>query len=308
MRTLFTSRRPLQRAENIKAIYDAYDGEKAFSQMDLHLRIPDADMRDYDLLVTDEFTAESPGKVILVGHGIAGGKTYGFDQPQPYINRRCAELLTYVVTTSEEMIPLTAKQSGVSESQVLALGMPRTDAYFRPYQRKSSKRIYLYAPTYRGVNEPEMPSVDWQRIDSLLSDRELLIVKPHMLTGELLHGEYRHIKAASSDVPTTPYLLECDVLITDYSTIMLDAHVAGKPVILFDKDFSFASVRGMYLRYPDEYAGRYCTDEDKLVKLARFANAPLRADIKCGRKTAGACDGHSTERVINLIKSIGESL
>jgi len=29
MRTLFTSRRPLQRAENIKAIYDAYDGEKA---------------------------------------------------------------------------------------------------------------------------------------------------------------------------------------------------------------------------------------------------------------------------------------
>ena len=72
MRVLFTSRRPLQRAENIKAIYDAYDGEKTFLQMDLHLRIPDADMRDYDLLVTDEFTAESPGKVILVGHGMPG--------------------------------------------------------------------------------------------------------------------------------------------------------------------------------------------------------------------------------------------
>ena len=33
----FTSRRPLQRAENIKAIYDAYDGKKAFSQMDPRL-------------------------------------------------------------------------------------------------------------------------------------------------------------------------------------------------------------------------------------------------------------------------------
>ena len=51
MRTLFTSRRPLQRAENIKAIYDAYDGKKAFSQMDPRLRIPDADMRNYDLLI-----------------------------------------------------------------------------------------------------------------------------------------------------------------------------------------------------------------------------------------------------------------
>ena len=125
-----------------------------------------------------------------------------------------------------------------------------------------------------------------------------------MLTGDLLNGEYRHITAAPQDVPTTPYLLDCDVLITDYSSIMLDAHIAGKPVVLFDKEPGFVDARGMYLQYPGEYASRYCIDEDSLVELARGANTQKRADIECRRKTAADCDGHATERVVELIKSM----
>ena len=32
-KVIFTSNRPLERAENLKAVWDAYDGEKAYSQM-----------------------------------------------------------------------------------------------------------------------------------------------------------------------------------------------------------------------------------------------------------------------------------
>ena len=32
---IFTSQRPLERAENIKTLFDAYDGEKEFRQMNL---------------------------------------------------------------------------------------------------------------------------------------------------------------------------------------------------------------------------------------------------------------------------------
>ena len=104
--------------------------------------------------------------------------------------------------------------------------------------------------------------------------------------------------------PSGPYLIDCDVLITDYSTIMLDAHVLKKPVILFEKEPGFVGRRGLWLPYPDGYASRYCTTESGLIQRARVANGQRELDILCRERTAGACDGHSTERVIDLIRSI----
>ena len=110
---LFASCRPLERAENIKAVWDAYDGEKDFIQMD-GKRNNDELAGDYDLLVTDEFVTKGSGKCIMLGHGIAGGKTYGLDQPDPYHNMNDAKLLTLVVTSSRYVLGMVAKKCGVA--------------------------------------------------------------------------------------------------------------------------------------------------------------------------------------------------
>lgn len=306
---LFTSGKSLERAENIKAVYDAYDGEKAFIQDNPWKHNPELTSERFSLRVTDEFISVSPGKAIMIGHGISGGKTFGLDQPHPYYNRRNASLLTYVITTSEAMIDITARQSGVDPSQVLPLGMPRTDAYFGAKKGDGNtflaeKRAYLYAPTYRGREETPMAFIDWKWIDSQLTDDELLVVKPHTMTKHLLNGEYKHIVEVSSDLPSKPYLIDCDVLITDYSSILMDAHILEKPVVLFEKQEGYLATRGMYLEYPKGYASRYCTNEMNLVNLIRNADAPGEEDIRCRQITAAACDGHSTERVVKLIKEL----
>ena len=309
MTVLFTSGKPLDRAENIKAVYDAYDGPKEYIQVNPWLPNPDLSSNRFSLRVTDEFISASPGKAIMIGHGIAGGKTYGLDQPHPYHRKSNAELLDYVITTSSAMVPLTAKQSGVPDDRVLPLGMPRTDHYFG--RRKGDGgtfltgwRAYLYAPTFRTKEETPMPAIDWKMIDSMLFDDEVLVVKPHMMTKHILPGNYKHIIEVSSDIPSTPYLIDCDVLITDYSSIMFDAHILGKPVVLFEKATGYLATRGMYLDYPGMYASRYCQDEEALVDMMRSADAPGEEDIACLRLTAEACDGHSSARVVALIKEL----
>lgn len=307
MSVLFTSNRPLERAENIHAIYTAYGGEKRFIQNDPWKPNPEMTSSEFTLRVTDELPSSSPGRCILVGHGIAGGKTYGLDQPHPYFRKDASYLIDYAVTTSKYMIDLVANQCGILREQVLPLGMPRTDVYFGAKKGDGNTfladgRAYLYAPTFRTREETPLPKMDWGYIDLCIPDGEVLVVKPHMLTGSILKGaRYRHIKEVPATHPSTPYLMDCDVLITDYSSILMDAHILGKPVVLFEKNPGYLDSRGMYLSYPYGYASRYCTDEYDLVKCMRSAEGQNREDLECLRTTADACDGHSTGRLIELI-------
>ena len=304
---LFTSNKTLQRAENIRAVFEAYSGDKQFTQVRPNINTPELSSPKFAIRVCDEFIGVSPGKAIMIGHAVSGGKYYGLDQPHPYHCVRNAALLTWVITSSTDMIPSVAHQSGVMESQVLALGVPRTDAYFGKKKGdgktlNADKRIYLYAPTYRSREEGGDALINWKYIDRQLTDDEILIVKPHMVTKKILQRPYKHIIEVSADVPSTPYLIDCDVLITDYSSILFDAHILGKPVVLFEKTQGYTQKHGMYLQYPGGYASRYCRSEDDLITLCREAKEPMDADKRCRQLTASACDGHATERVVKLIE------
>ena len=303
-KVLFTSSRPLHRAENIEAVWDAWQGEKIFGQLNNYLACDELLRADIDLVVTDEFVNYSPVPVIMIFHGAAGGKSYGHDMERPYIIDDTTRQLDYVVTTSKDMIQLTAKQCRVPTEKVLALGMPRMDAYFKEWPRLSDKRVYLFAPTFRAQGEPSFPDIDWALIDSLLTDDECLLVKPHMVQDRLVFGKYEHIAHVPSQLQSTPFLMGCDVVATDYSSILFDAHVAGKPVVLFEKDARYRIFRRMYLPYPDGYAGRFARDETELVDVLRTATYQTESDLNCLDRCVSACDGHSTERVVALMEKV----
>lgn len=290
---VFTSDRDLHRAENLKSVYDAYDGEKIYANLWFGVK--------GDIQVTDELPFNRiADKCIFIGHGMGAGKTYGLDQPDPYFRRERSNLLTYCIASSEEMVPIVAKQCGVKTEQVIPLGMPRTDLYFGHRKYKKPGRTYLYAPTYRD----DFWQPDWNTISAALPEGDRLIVKTHMLTGRMLYREYPNITEASSQDPTTPFLLDCDVLITDYSSLMFDAMVIRTPVVLFAKDKNnYLGRRGMYFPYPDNYSEWFTDDEKKLIDLCGSAQWTER-DEELRTFYAGACDGHSVERVLELIRRL----
>lgn len=300
-KVLFASLRPLERAENIRAVYDAYDGDKEFIRLS---REPNPRMtsKEFSLLVADDFPIETPGKCLMIGHGMGAGKTYGIDQPYAYHSRTRADLLTHCIASSERMVPYVVSYSGIPADRILPIGMPRTDAYFKPRNKTGKKRTYLFLPTFRPAGATGLRRIDWQQIDARLGDDEKLIVKPHMVTKHLLGGGYRHIEEASSEDGTIPYLMDADVVITDYSSAMFDALVCKTPVVLFEKDWNHYLVkRGMYCRYPAEYSHYHTQDEDMLVEMLRTAKWDDRFEDR-REFFAGSCDGHSTERTCEAIR------
>lgn len=293
MCVLFVSLRPYERAENIRSVFEAYDGDKQFIQRPFGESIPD--IGRYRVMVTDELVNVSPGKYIFIGHGAGAGKTYGLDQPNPYFNR--PGLITYAIASSEFMVPHVAKQLGLSESQVVPLGFPRMDAYFDGNHERGG--FWLFAPTFR-----KWPfRVDWNVVHKHMSDGARLIVKPHMIQPNILKSVWQGIEVADAMVPSAEYLMLMDALVTDFSSIMFDAMALRKPYVLFANDREeYMRTRGMYYLYPEDYGPYYCDNEADLIPMLETAEWNEACE-KHREFYVGACDGHSAERTVELIRS-----
>lgn len=323
---LFISALPLGRCKSTTRIWDMYDGGKAFRCGVDSMRTAERD--GFSVVVCDSLPARIEGKNEIVsvnlGHGLTGGKLYGLDEgDHPWVDRAALAQIDYAIATSEAGIPIVARQLGVPEDRVLPLGMARTDAYFEDGEKWEScmgvpleqMHVYLYCPTFRGAGDRgHLPRIDWAKVDSLLDDDEVLVVKRHhLIEHELTRGhDLQHMRVIEMPFQesTEKLLRSCDVLVTDYSSTMFDAYVLGKPVVLLTDDMDeYLQGRGMYYEYPYEYSSYGLVaegNENELVGMLRFAAeyGMSFTGQECLKMTAGACDGHSTERICELIRRL----
>lgn len=85
---------------------------------------------------------------------------------------------------------------------------------------------------------------------------------------------------------------------------MFDAYLLDKPVVLFEKNPGYTGVRGMYLDYPLQYCSRFAITEEGMLNMMRFANSITQTEKSCINSLADMCDGHSCERICNLIDTM----
>ena len=198
------------------------------------------------------------------------------------------------------MIHYVARFTGCDRSKIIPLGMPRTDAYFHMEKVETPYKQYLYAPTFRnGGWQPY-----WSKLDLLMPDDIRIIAKPHMVSPAFDIGFREHITEVSNKETSANYLVQTDGIISDYSSIMFDAMVLRRPIILFARDKNrYLMERGMYCQYPEMYSKYFCQDEERLVELMRSAEWDDYSE-NLRQYYAGACDGNSTQRVIDLIRSL----
>ena len=319
---LFVGFRPLDRSENLKAVYDAYNGEKRFVDKSLRPDMYQMMVRSkvYDLMVTDDFPDMTPGKCIVLWHAIHGCKKIGIDQPmQPYYTPDTPCMIDYIVSAGQEAVPLWKQATDVPMNRILSLGYAASDLYFNAkkgdgHTELASYRSYLYLPTFREKNEGYITGIDPQYVDLLLHDDELLVIKPHpwhfYQNHEDMKGfidefntQYKHIKIVSPTEPTTPYLIDCDVTITDYSSVMIEGYLCDKPCVLYTDNDDYLKTRGMYLPYPDYYSPLLAQNEGELIAMCRDAFLSGTSNDVCAY-LAGDCDGHARERICELIERV----
>ena len=302
--------RELQRAENMNALYEAYPGEKIFMHIRDRKFISELVPGKHDVMVIDVFPTIHPCKTFLMWHAIQGGKYIGLDEQNNGVSRYYmpgqATFIDGIIAAGSGGRKMMSQCTGVPIDRVYDLGMPRTDRYFRKkkgdgHTALAGKRAYLYVPTFRHWYETDLPYIDWKWLDDQLTDDEIFAVKSHPYgKGHNLKG-YKHIIEIPQMEPSVNYLFDCDVVITDYSSIMFDGYLLKKPCVLFEKNPGYCKTRGMYLEYPKQYSSRYARNEEQLLEQIRSAKRLTKIEKRCMFYTADACDGHSCEKITKFL-------
>ncbi|WP_318010253.1 CDP-glycerol glycerophosphotransferase family protein [Bacillus sp. 28A-2] len=188
----------------------------------------------------------------------------------------------YIVTGSDHMREIFKSSFGVNDERFLLTGVPLTDVYYdeHPPSLKldhlpKGKKVLLYAPTYRdyAMDSLALP-FSKEQLQTELNGDYILLVK--------LHPAVKHLAKAEtdgewifdvSDQPLYPLLRACDVLITDYSSIVFEYALLEKPVLFFTYDLeTYRKKRGLVDRYEDIIPGKACVTQDMLLKELLYLN------------------------------------
>lgn len=175
-----------------------------------------------------------------------------------------AQQIDYLCCGSEFMYNVMKKSFWYS-GDIVKCGIPRNDILICNSQEKkdiiknnmgimSSKKILLYAPTFRSNRAMENYQLDIKRCLFTLKNKTgkdwiaLLRLHPHLInanTKDIMKQGFTMDVSLYDDI--SELLLIADILITDYSSVMFDFSLTKKPVFLFttdqeefqEKDFGF---------------------------------------------------------------------
>jgi CDP-glycerol glycerophosphotransferase len=212
------------------------------------------------------------------------------------------------------------------DGPVWETGYPRNDLLVGPHAAATrsvvrrelglddDETVVLYAPTWRD--------------DELYSD--VADVPLHLQLGELTHrldadgGRHRvlarlhnmmtersHTEAAPGVVDVSYYrdvrelYLAADVLVTDYSSVMFDFVLTGKPVVFYAYDLERFrdEIRGFYFDLFPQAPGPVVRTEDELVDaLLHLEPERFSTRYEAFRSAYGGLeDGRSTDRVLERL-------
>ena len=159
--------------------------------------------------------------------------------------KRDSEICNLMMADCEAFAELCRKSCWY-DGEVMINGLPRCDLFFTDAKEQIREELGIpgdlhlavYAPTFR-KSKVDLESLDYERLCGALKERfggEWMILRS-------VHPNLRHTQIleppgcrlmAETDVQELIHISDC--LISDYSSTMLDAAMAGKNVFLFTPD------------------------------------------------------------------------
>ena len=285
--------------ENMKAVYPNITGDKQFiAAMFPHdevirTKITEA-IRKADTIVVDDYIGYLAGtnkRIIQLWHASGAFKQFASSKLP----------CTKAIVSSEYCRKYYAGAFNISEKQVVATGMPKTDWIFDDIEtakrRKRIKdkynlagRIILYAPTFRDTDRHSLNlPLDIE------FDGTMLISKHPIISDINISGIKSNVMVCNER--TDELMAAADVMITDYSSVAFDWMLTGKPIGFYAYDLK-EYVRGFWLDY---------SSLPNVVTTSKGLERLLNTDMECdysglADRYMNRCDGHASERVAELIE------
>jgi CDP-glycerol glycerophosphotransferase len=205
------------------------------------------------------------------------------------------------------------------DGPILETGYPRNDLLSSPERDAVRARIrrelgidegvraVLYAPTWRD-NASFSTELDLTATAAELGDGYVILLRVHRAVADTAAvGDHPGLRNVSARDDVGELFLAADVLVTDYSSVMFDFAVTGKPILLFTYDLEFYrdELRGFYFDLAEEAPGPLIETQPDLIEAlrglhevqARFAGPYERFR----RRFCHLEDGHAAERVVDAV-------
>lgn len=102
-------------------------------------------------------------------------------------------------------------------------------------------------------------------------------------------------------------MLISDILITDYSSIMIEYSVLDKPTVFFtyDLDDYLANERGFYYDFETTVPGPIVHTSDELIDVIKDGDFDKSRISEFVKMQFDEIDGHSSERIVNYLLNRG---
>ena len=160
------------------------------------------------------------------------------------------------------------------------------------------KKIIFYAPTFRKAGAMSLP-FDPDALLSSLNDEYVIITKLHYLNH--LDKRYDNVIDCTAYSDISDLMKITDILISDYSSLVLDFSLLNKPIVLFQYDYEeYMTQRGVYFDFGD-----YLPPE----QIIKSKEALYQLDWQC--LNGENCkiintfypleDGQSTKRIVDAL-------
>ncbi|MFB9722434.1 bifunctional glycosyltransferase/CDP-glycerol:glycerophosphate glycerophosphotransferase [Planobispora longispora] len=132
------------------------------------------------------------------------------------------------------------------------------------------RKVLLYAPTYRDQAKRSGQSIraDLEAMAEALAEEWVVILRPHPVERYRVPEHLRHfVRPAGSYPEINDLMLASDALLTDYSSVMCDYAVTGKPMLFLIDDWDeYRRVeRGVYHDLPEIAPGPCLTTTEELI-------------------------------------------
>lgn len=274
---------------------------------------------------------KQPGQVIVqTWHGTPL-KFLGLDRPDAAGRAGRAAKLKSEANEWDLLVSQNAHSSASFQSaygyegEIAEVGYPRNDELISATdsERRQIRRslgidegeiAILYAPTWRESDKSASDFLDVPTLSQKLGAGYKILLRGHSVT---LRRGTNIIAPGVLDVTghpgATDLMIAADALITDYSSIMFDFTVTGKPIVFFTPDYDeyTAGGRGVYFDLRPLAPGPLAATQAELLNylrdLERFRASYASSYEDWRRKFNPWDDGQSSRKLMKRILELGES-
>ena len=209
--------------------------------------------------------------VAFVGNAVSGRNDFHFEH------------INYFCINGEYERGFIMRDFNVLPKSIIETGYPRNDELYGVSEEKKAairrklnipenKKVILYAPTWRDSNDGGAsyklaPPIDWAKWKEQLGEDYIVLLRTHPYTTKLMNVEFDEFVWNCIEYPSVNELMiAADVMISDYSCILLDYAILEKPLVCFGYDYEeYKDIHGFYFDMEEVIPNGVMRTEDQIL-------------------------------------------